>query len=514
MIAFRLTFLLLLMFFISAIYPQNVWNAQNSGVSNVLYEVQFVDENSGWICGHGGIILHTSNGGIDWESQSVPPANYYGSIFFIDDQNGWSAGYASRIIHTSDGGTNWSLQSTPTDYGISDLFFTDGNTGWTVGGKARTFTDPIKEIMHTTDGGNSWSLQYSGSDEEPLAAVYFLDNENGWAVGSSSTIMHTTNGGVSWSFQMSGPGYQFSDVFFITENTGWVVGVDLSLDHFAVIFKTTDGGANWNIQTFPSGQAFQAVQFINESTGWVAGGDNDNAYILNTTDGGTNWTYQDPGTNNFLSSICFPGESNGWAVGFDGTIVHTQYVVPVELTSFTASSDQDNIKILWETSTETNNAGFEIQRAEDNNNFEQIGFVNGSGTTTESKRYSYIDENLSQGRYSYRLVQVDFDGTRHNSEIVIVEIKATQPGDYGLAQNYPNPFNPSTSISYSIPFDGNVKIRIYNSVGEEVEILVNEFKTSGSHQVNFNARGLASGVYYYRLEAKDFNAVKNMIFLK
>ncbi len=71
----------------SAIYAQNLWSPQNSGVSNVLYDVHFADENSGWISGHGGLILHTSNGGIDWESQSVPPSNFYGSIFFSDDQN-------------------------------------------------------------------------------------------------------------------------------------------------------------------------------------------------------------------------------------------------------------------------------------------------------------------------------------------------------------------------------------------------------------------------------------------
>ncbi len=367
--------------------------------------------------------------------------------------------------------------------------------------------------MHTTDGGSTWSLQYSGSNEEPLASVYFIDGQNGWAVGSSSTIMHTTNGGTSWSFQMSGPGYQFGDVFFINENTGWVVGEDLSLDHFAVIFKTTDGGANWDFQTFPSGQSFQGVHFINESTGWVIGGDNDNAYILYTSDGGTNWTYQDPGTNNFLSSVHFPDGINGWAVGFDGTIVHTQFVVPVELTSFNAAVTQNNVSLIWQTSTETNNSGFEIQRAV-KNNYVQIGFVHGSGTTTESKKYSYTDKNLSPGTYTYRLVQVDLDGTRHKSQTVTVEIKGSTPEDYELSQNYPNPFNPSTSIKYSIPSDGNVKLKIYNSAGEEITTLVDEFKTGGSHEINFNAGNLASGVYYYRLEAKHFNATKKMILLK
>jgi photosystem II stability/assembly factor-like uncharacterized protein len=493
---------------------QTEWYTQNSGTNNFLFDVHFTDQNSGWVCGQGGIILHTSDGGINWETQDPPPSNYYSGIHFVDDQNGWSVGYAGRIIHTSDGGNNWFLQATPTQYSISDLYFIDANTGWTVGGKARTFTDPVREILHTTDGGSSWSIQYSGSNEDPLGTVYFVDENNGWAVGSMSTIMQTTDGGNNWSIQMSGTGYEFTDVYFINSDTGWVVGQDLSVQHFAVIFKTIDGGTTWDYQTFGSGDSFTGIQFVNDTEGWVVGGTNTETIILHTTDGGANWTPDNPGTSNFLSGLHFVDENNGWAVGFNGTIIHTDNIVPVELSAFAAKVIKDNVKLIWETSTETNNSGFEIQRSDKSGSYRQIGFVPGHGTSLETQKYSFTDKNVPAGNYSYRLVQLDLDGTRNNSESVKIEIAGSYPYEYKLFQNFPNPFNPATLIKYSIPAEGKVKLRIFNSIGEEITTLVNEFKQAGNYEVNYNAAGLASGVYYYRLETDNFVSMKKMILLK
>lgn len=514
MVRYRIIPFFILILFTVMTRAQNDWVLQNSGVNNVLFDVHFTDDNSGWVCGLSGIILHTSDGGINWETQSAPPVNYYSSIFFTDDQNGWAAGYAGRIIHTSDGGSSWNIQTSPTSYGITDLGFTDANTGWTVGGKGRTFTDPIREIYHTTDGGNSWTLQYYGSNEDPLGSVYFLDDQNGWAVGSTSTIMHTTDGGSNWTFLMSGPGYQFEDVYFVNPDTGWVIGEDLSVQHYAVVFKTVDGGATWDIQNFGMNESFAGIQFVDDLTGWIVGGTNTESIILHTTDGGENWTSQSAGTSDFLIALHFPDEINGWAVGFNGTIIHTENVVPVELTAFTADVTENDVNLRWVTATETNNSGFEIQRSDEDGAFEQIGFVDGNGTTTEAKTYSYKDKNTPAGIYSYRLVQIDFDGTRNILKPVKVEISGTVPYKYELSQNYPNPFNPSTSIKYSIPADGNVKLRIFNSVGEEITTLVNEFKGAGNYEITFNARDLASGVYFYRLETDNFNSIKKMILLK
>ncbi len=97
--------------------------------------------------------------------------------------------------------------------------------------------------------------------------------------------------------------------------------------------------------------------------------------------------------------------------------------------------------------------------------WEKIGFIEGQGTSTKENSYSFSDKNLESGNYTYKLIQIDFDGTRHESNTVNVEINS-QPKEYALMQNYPNPFNPSTTIEYSIPDNENVKIKIYNPLGE------------------------------------------------
>ena len=500
-------------------HTQTGWFVQNSGTNSFLYDVCFVDQNTGWVCGHLGTILYTSDGGDNWNDLNPPPSNFYSAIDFVNQNEGWVVGYAGITRHSTDGGLTWTEQSIPTGRGLSNLYFINENTGWGIGGKPRTFTDPIRDILHTTDGGTNWTIQYTGNDEDPLASVYFLDENFGWAVGSMSTIMKTTNGGNTWITQMSGNGYQFSDVQFVNPDTGWVVGQDLSVQHYAVIFNTIDGGATWDIQTFGSDDSFSAVQFVNESMGWVIGGNNDAAIIRHTSDGGDNWIPQTPNTTNLLSDVCFVDENKGWAVGFDGTIIHTDNTVPVELNSFSASVSQSDVTLSWKTATETNNSGFEIQKSDVRDqeseiiDWKKIGFIKGNGTSTNENHYSYIDKNLKSGRYSYKLVQIDFDGTRTESEVINVEINY-QPKEYALMQNYPNPFNPATTIEYSIAVDGNAKLKIFNTLGEEVKTLVNEYKTAGSYKINFDASALPSGVYYYKIETGRFTSVKKMILLR
>lgn len=198
----------------------------------------------------------------------------------------------------------------------------------------------------------------------------------------------------------------------------------------------------------------------------------------------------------------------------DGLIIGTSwdYVVPVELTSFVASVNGKNVDLSWVTATETNNSGFEVERKSANSNWQKVGFVNGNGTTTEKQSYFYSDKNLSEGKYSYRLKQVDFNGTFEYSKVVEVEVVA--PNKFELAQNYPNPFNPSTSIKFNLPQAGNVKLSVYNLLGQEVQTLVNGYKEAGAHVVNFEAKNLNSGLYLYKLEANGLTSVKKMTFMK
>lgn len=187
-------------------------------------------------------------------------------------------------------------------------------------------------------------------------------------------------------------------------------------------------------------------------------------------------------------------------------------IVPVELTSFTVNNSNGNVLLNWITATEVNNSGFEIQRSADQSDFEVIGFVQGNGTTAEPKAYSFTDNTVISGTYYYRLKQIDFNGAFEYSNIV--EVQVGVPEKFMLEQNYPNPFNPTTNISYQLPVNGNVSIKIYDVIGNEVATLVNEFKEAGRHSVEFDASGFGSGVYFYSISSGNFISTKKMILIK
>ena len=187
-------------------------------------------------------------------------------------------------------------------------------------------------------------------------------------------------------------------------------------------------------------------------------------------------------------------------------------IIPVELTSFTAVGNNGIVELNWETATEVNNHMFEIERRTEATEFRTIGYVEGAGTTTEPQSYSYTDINVEVGSYVYRLKQIDFNGTYQYSDEVEVDVNA--PLSFNLEQNYPNPFNPSTNIKYSVPESGNVKLSVYNLVGEEVAVLVNGNVEAGNFEVTFDASSLPSGVYLYKLQSANSVQTKKMMLLK
>ncbi len=191
--------------------------------------------------------------------------------------------------------------------------------------------------------------------------------------------------------------------------------------------------------------------------------------------------------------------------------------LPVELTSFTAAASGNSVELKWETKTEVNNYGFEIERQTTSPQnieavWERVGFVNGCGNSNSPKKYSFTDKNVQSGDYSYRLKQIDTDGQFEYSFSVNVVIDI--PTDYVLEQNYPNPFNPSTTIKYSIREDGIVKLTIYNLIGEKVITLVDEQKQAGIYTELFNASALNSGVYFYELRINGVVLVKKLQLIK
>lgn len=191
--------------------------------------------------------------------------------------------------------------------------------------------------------------------------------------------------------------------------------------------------------------------------------------------------------------------------------------IPVELVSFEADGIRDEARLRWETATETNNMGFQVERRRSGTeSWTEVGFVNGKGTTSEKSQYSFRDRGLSPGKFEYRIKQVDYDGQFEYSKTIEVEVGI--PTEFALEQNYPNPFNPSTIINFSVPEKSEVTIKIYSSLGEFIGTLVNDTKDAGFYKVEFDASKLASGTYIYQMTSvgsgSKFVDTKKMIFIK
>ena len=283
-------------------------------------------------------------------------------------------------------------------------------------------------------------------------------------------------------------------------------------------------------------------------TKWAIEDDWDYGQVLVSTNG-TSWTpmegnYTEPGTGSFqpTGEPVYDGTQNTWVLehidlsNYIGSQIKIRFVlisdgyveedgwyiddisiqcystVPVELSAFNYELSGSEVILNWSTATELNNQGFEIQRSYDNSIWQNIGFVEGNGTTSNETSYSFTDRNPAGGLNFYRIRQIDFNGTFQIYGPLTVNF--TGPLSYSLKQNYPNPFNPSTTIEYSIPQNSFVTLKIFNTLGEEVALLVNEQKDAGNYKVSFNGLRLSSGTYIYQLNAGDFNETRKMMLVK
>lgn len=196
----------------------------------------------------------------------------------------------------------------------------------------------------------------------------------------------------------------------------------------------------------------------------------------------------------------------------------SNFIIPVELISFNASLLNNNtVQLKWITATSLNNFGFEVEsklnvKGQTTDEWSKIGFVEGTGNSTSPVEYSFTDPaKHNSSIINYRLKVIDLDGSFTYSEVV--EVK-TIPISFELAQNYPNPFNPSTKISWQSPVSSHQTLKVYDVLGNEVATLVDELKSAGSYEVEFNSENLASGVYIYRLQTAEFTETKKMVLLR
>jgi photosystem II stability/assembly factor-like uncharacterized protein len=472
----------------------NDYNSPLRGIFNINPDICFV-------AGYNGL-SKTTDKGETW----IPQLEGYGlfDVFFLNDSVGWATGFYGNFFKTTNGGEVWIPIENEFNFHLLKIVFLDEDNGYMLSDKY---------LLKTTDKGESWSLLQP--TEHILRAMYFINRDTGWVAGGEGVILKTIDGGINWEYQqMNSTEYAvLTSLYFFDESTGWAAGNGLDI-RGGVILKTTDGGNNWELNFNDYNEdfiGFFSMSFNSPDSGWVVGL---NGRMFNTTNRGNNWELQGSGTLNTLYSIHINSNNDGWCIGGDGIIL--KYIknsfVPVELSNFTAILKTSEVLLIWETITETNNLGFDIERKSDKAEWKKIGYVSGQGTTIKPSDYSFTDKKIEEGINYYRLKQLDLDGSFNYSNSI--QVSLNNPDKFSLSQNYPNPFNPSTMINYSIPQKNFVTIKIYDILGKEIKTLVNEEKSAGKYEVNFDGSDLSSGAYYYRLQAGAFMDTKKFVLVK
>ncbi len=432
----------------------------------------------------------------------------------ISEHSNTSASQGSTIHNTV-------VNAAPTDITLSNTTITDGSLSGSTVGYLST-TDPGETEDHTYD------LASGGADNSGF--VIF-----GNVLQSKFTANASTKNSYSIKIRSTDSGGLYLDKDFtisvVTTATVW---------NGDVITFTKSDYADWTLE---------ANQDRITSNIWLTRKDNQGLFNIYNEAGfeyfyspyGTEWAY---GTTANYASLEYSDWQNmsggippsavnkdavlhlinehiyidikftSWSEGSTGGGFSYQRStdpnLPVELNSFSAIVNNSSVQLNWQTATEVNNYGFEVERFQ--GIWQKIGFVNGNGNSNSTKYYSYEDDKIVSGKYAYRLKQIDNNGQYKYSKIV--EVSFVKPDEYSLEQNYPNPFNPTTTIQYSLPKDANVKLSIYNLLGQEIKTLVNNYETAGVHKISFDAVNLNSGIYIYKIEAGPFIQMKKMTLLK
>ena len=385
--------------------------------------------------------------------------------------------------------TGWYAQTSGTSNILNSIFFIDASTGWSVGASGK--------ILKTTNGGTNWVSQTSGTTED-LYSVFFVSSTAGWAVGTNGAVRVTGNGGSTWTSQVSGTTSALLSVYFFSGSTGWAVG------DFMSICKTTNSGSTWT-ELLSGAVQLRSVIFTSATRGFAAGND---GYIMLTTNGGLNWTVQNSNPSYQIYSIHFPSPAIGYAVGggspsppilksTDAGLTWTILPVP--------SGDALN-SVYFVTTSQGWAAGFSgIIMMTTNGGTNWSNQTSGTSNTLHSIFFISSMTGWSAGT----ILKTTTSGIS-----AIKTIGNSIPEEFLLSQNYPNPFNPNTVINFNFPAAGIALLTVYDVLGSEVAVLVNESLKAGEYEVDWNASNYPSGVYYYKLESGSFIQTKKMILIK
>jgi len=378
-------------------------------------------------------------------------------------------------------------------------------TGWTFMGNSEVTGTQVTAVSVST--ANSANVLYYGTSD---GKVYRIDAAN--------------TGNPAKTEVSSGAGFPAGYVSSIAVDPANSANVMVTFSNYNVArvwYSSNSGGAWTNVSGNLTGANSPSVRwakiftisgtlhyFLATSTG---------VYYTTSLSGTPTWTQEAVNTvgNVVVMALDFRSSDNTLVAATHGRGVFQSTIaapLPVELISFAGSYNGSEVSLNWQTATETNNYGFNVERRTDIETWSKIGFIQGHGNSNSPKSYLFSDKNAPSGKVYYRLKQIDFDGKFEYSNIVEVNVDVLNRLE--LQQNYPNPFNPVTTISYNLPNVSKVKLVVYDVTGSGVATLVNDFQSAGKHTVKFNASKIASGVYYYRIQAGDIVQTKKMLLLK
>ncbi len=426
----------------------------------------------------------------NWYQQFMPNlgGRTISDIFFLDSLTGWAVtpfftqNDTTFVLKTINGGNNWFIQFTGTAQfaGRKKIHFINANTGFTCGNDHYTGSG---KITKTTNGGNNWF-----PINDPSTAVYddmfILNNDTFWLVSSSSLtggVFFTSNGGTNWIQQYSAGSQNPEKIYMYNARIGFISDNSGS----SSIRKTTNGGLNWNMNV--NGQWYFDITFADSLTGWYSAASN----IYKTTNGGVNWILQNvPSGPNLLNlginKLSLLSKDTLWAAG-----------------NATFYPNSQVRAILLRTTNGGNNWLYQVPDTSINN------FL-----------YYYLQFTDKNNGWAYTTLR-GIHTTTGGDPIWLTAIEQTSyevPKEFKLYQNYPNPFNPNTKIKFQLARQSKAEIIIYDITGKQLQKLLKEELNAGEYEIEFNAAGLSSGAYFYKLiltTGKEvFTDTKKMILIK
>ncbi|MGH2574296.1 MAG: YCF48-related protein [Ignavibacteria bacterium] len=409
-----------------------------------------------------------------WLRQQSPTTKWLFKCSFADSLNGWAVGDSGIIIRTSNGGVNWIIQSSQSNFFIHSVSFVNNSRGWCVANNLFNFSG--SKILSTSNGGLNWNISSFPDTSIELYAIHFLDSFNGWVGGSGGRVFQTTNGGTSWILRQtdttSCSGLPIFSFAFYNSRLAYACGG--AIDYAGVAWRTTNFGNLWRSQCVGPEPVYDI--FIFDSLNAIgSGGDFEfGVSIQKTTNNGTNWHYNTIGIFGKGEAISFRTRAEGWiATGFSSRF------------AFTVDSCRTWNEIF----------------APDTSSIYDIVFTD-----------------------PYHGWAVGFNGVilKYNTAVIGIENgNMNLPSEYILHQNYPNPFNASSKFKFAVGIPSgqisrlsDVKLVVYDILGSEVTILVNEKLEPGTYEIVFDGTNYPSGVYFYVLETDGFKQSRKMVLVK